>query len=107
MSNQFSRREFLEKSALAGLGAAALGAEGVAAKSMPMRVPGKTGTRVSVLAFGCGSRLDMYRTEEAAVEAINLALDSGISYLAHPAFTSALTVAVSRVQVARRGARNF
>ena len=81
MSNRFSRREFLEKSALAGLATAALGSEGAAAKSMPTRVLGKTGVRVSVLAFGCGSRLDMYRTEEAAVEAINLALDSGISYL--------------------------
>src|SRR5947208_1026921 len=81
MSNRFSRREFLEKSALAGLATAALGSEGAAAKSMPTRVLGKTGARVSILAFGCGSRLDMYRTEEAGVEAINLALDSGISYL--------------------------
>ena len=81
MSNRFSRREFLEKSALAGLAVTTLGSEGAAAKSMPTRVLGKTGVRVSVLAFGCGSRLDMYRTEEAAVEAINLALDSGISYL--------------------------
>jgi len=81
MSNRFSRREFLEKSALAGLATAALGSEGAAAKSMPTRVLGKTGARVSILAFGCGSRLDMYRTEGAGVEAINLALDSGISYL--------------------------
>jgi uncharacterized protein len=81
MANRYSRREFLEKSALAGLGAATLGPDAAAAKPMPTRVLGKTGARVSVLAFGCGSRLDMYRTEEAGVAAINLALDSGISYL--------------------------
>ncbi len=81
MSNRFSRREFLGKSALAGLATSALASEGAAAKSMPTRVLGKTGARVSILAFGCGSRLDMYRTEGAGVEAINLALDSGISYL--------------------------
>jgi predicted aldo/keto reductase-like oxidoreductase len=81
MANPVSRREFLERSALAGLGAAALGSEAAAAKAIPTRVLGKTDVRVSILAFGCGSRLEMYRTEEAAVEALNLALDSGVSYL--------------------------
>lgn len=82
MADRFSRREFLEKSALAGLATAALGAEGKAGDApIPTRVLGKTGARVSILAFGCGSRLLMYRTDEAAVEAINVALDSGITYL--------------------------
>jgi len=82
MSHRFSRREFLEKSALAGLAGAALRPDAaVAAKAMPTRVLGKTGARVSILACGCGSRLIAYRTDEAAVEALNLALDSGISYL--------------------------
>lgn len=80
MPDRFSRREFLEKSALAGLAAAALSSE-AAAKPMPTRVLGKTGARVSILALGCGSRLLMYRTEEEAVAALNLALDSGISCL--------------------------
>ncbi len=80
MTNRFSRREFLGKSALAGL-AAGLRAEAAASKPMPTRVLGKTGVRVSILAFGCGSRLLSYRTEAAAVAALNLALDSGISYL--------------------------
>jgi predicted aldo/keto reductase-like oxidoreductase len=71
----------LEKSSLAGLAAAALGSEAAAANLMPTRVLGKTGVRVSILALGCGSRLLMYRTEDAAVEAINLALDSGVTYL--------------------------
>lgn len=81
MTNRLSRREFLGTSALAGLGAAALNSPASAAAAMPTRVLGKTEVRVSILALGCGSRLEMYRTEEAAVEAINLALDSGISYL--------------------------
>jgi uncharacterized protein len=81
MADRYSRREFLEKSSLAGLAAAALGAEARATSAMPTRVLGKTGARVSILALGCGSRLLMYRTNEAAVEAINVALDSGITYL--------------------------
>ncbi len=81
MANRLSRREFLGTSALAGLGAAALRTEASAAAAMPTRILGKTGARVSILALGCGSRLQMYRTAEAAVAAINLALDSGISYL--------------------------
>lgn len=83
MSNRFSRREFLEKSGLAGAAAAAatFGAgTGLAAEKMPHRVLGKTGARVSIIAFGCGSRLSMYGGDEAAVAAIRLALDSGISY---------------------------
>lgn len=81
MANRYSRREFLERSSLAGLAAAALGSEAPAANTMPTRVLGKTGARVSILALGCGSRLLMYENEGAAVEAINLALDSGITYL--------------------------
>ena len=81
MAKRYSRRKFLEQSTLAGLAAAALGSEAGAAKPMPTRVLGRTGAHVSILALGCGSRLLMYRTDEAAVEAINLALDSGITYL--------------------------
>lgn len=82
MANRYSRREFLGKSSLVGLAAAALGSEAAASNdAMPTRVLGKTGARVSILALGCGSRLLMYSTEEAAVAAINVALDSGITYL--------------------------
>lgn len=66
---------------MAGLAGATLGSGATAATPMPTRVLGKTGARVSILAFGCGSRLDMYHTEEAGVAAINVALDSGITYL--------------------------
>jgi len=80
MASGYSRRKFLEKSTLAGF-AVALGSKAAAASPMPTRVLGKTGVHVSILALGCGSRLLMYQTEEAAVEAINVALDSGVTYL--------------------------
>ncbi len=105
MAHRFSRREFLGKSALASAmttAAAAFGAGTAKASpampqhiqgrhfgevsagellAMPTRILGRTEARVSVIAFGCGSRLMMYGNDDAAVEALNLALDSGISYL--------------------------
>lgn len=81
MADRFSRREFLERST--GLGAATwIATKGVqASQDMPTRILGKTGARVSIVALGCGSRLLSYGNTEAAVVALNLALDSGISYL--------------------------
>jgi hypothetical protein len=56
----------------------AVGAEG---NALPTRVLGKTGQKVSILAFGCGSRFLMYKDEDASVEALNRALDLGITYV--------------------------
>ncbi|MHB1957572.1 MAG: aldo/keto reductase [Acidobacteriaceae bacterium] len=82
MTDKISRREFLEKSAVAGAAAVVLGSQAAEASgAMQTRILGKTGARVSIVAFGCGSRLSMYNSDAAAVAAINLALDSGISYL--------------------------
>ncbi|MGH9405168.1 MAG: aldo/keto reductase [Terriglobia bacterium] len=82
MSERLSRRGFFERSALLGVTGAFCSGEGRGAGSpMLTRVLGKTGARVSILALGCGSRLLAYGNEDAAVAAINLALDSGISYL--------------------------
>ncbi len=52
-----------------------------AVATLPTRPLGKTGANPSILAMGCGSRLAMYDEEEKAIEALRLALDSGISYL--------------------------
>lgn len=82
MGHRFSRRDFLGRTA--GIGVAAAGAAARAARAstaMPTRVLGKTGARVSIIAFGCGSRLLAYGNTDAAVAALNVALDSGISYL--------------------------
>ena len=48
---------------------------------LPRRVLGKTGVRVSQLAFGSGSRFMMYETEEKALTALTWALDHGINYV--------------------------
>jgi uncharacterized protein len=74
-----SRREFLETAALGTLAAGSLNADG-ANSSMPTRVLGKTGARVSILAMGGGSRFLQYNEEDAAV-AIHKALDLGVSYI--------------------------
>jgi predicted aldo/keto reductase-like oxidoreductase len=87
MSEDLSRRKFLEK---LGLGAAssagvwflkdAAHAE-ASAGPLPSRTLGRTGAKVSILAFGCGSRFLAYEDEEKAQEALNHAIDLGITYL--------------------------
>ena len=71
-----SRREFLESTAAGSL--AAVTAHG--APAMPTRVLGKTGAKVSILAFGGGSRFVQY-DEETGLLALNKALDLGITYV--------------------------
>jgi len=67
MSKDISRREFLEN---VGLGAAAastlLSLKDIANAQtekgiLPSRTLGRTGAKVSILAFGCGSRFLMYK----------------------------------------------
>ncbi len=72
-----SRRHFLRTTALGSVAASALaGAEA----PMPKRTLGKTGAKVSILAFGCGSRFLQYK-DEAAIAALNHALDLGVTYV--------------------------
>lgn len=73
-----SRRTFL-KSAAIGAAAPAFGAEATHSQ-LPKRTLGRTGAKVSILAFGCGSRFLMYNDEDA-IEALNRALDLGITYV--------------------------
>src|SRR5450432_177367 len=75
-----SRREFLEAAALAGASASALAADSGGA-AIPTRVLGRTGARVSILAFGAGSRFLSYRDEDKALEAMQKAMDAGITYV--------------------------
>jgi hypothetical protein len=87
MSENISRRKFLENF---GVGAAAgagllltkehARAEGARAM-LPSRTLGRTEAKVSILAFGCGSRFLMYKDEESAAVILNRAIDSGITYL--------------------------
>ena len=87
MSKELSRRQFLEN---VGLGTAAgtgllllkdiAGAE-PAKNVLPARTLGRTGAKVSILAFGCGSRFLMYKDEDSATAILNRAIDLGITYL--------------------------
>jgi predicted aldo/keto reductase-like oxidoreductase len=87
MANEISRRQFLEN---VGLGTAAgtslLLLKDVASALppsalIPKRTLGRTGAKVSILAFGCGSRFLMYKSEDSATAILNRAIDSGITYL--------------------------
>lgn len=88
MSQDVTRRKFLEKLALGTAAGASLplltdvarGATAVVSP-LPHRVLGRTGASVSILAFGCGSRFLMYEDEGKALSALNHAIDLGISYL--------------------------
>jgi uncharacterized protein len=74
------RREFLEAAALGGIAAGALAGAEQNAAGMPLRPLGKTGATVSILALGGGMRFLEY-TEEKGIEALQKALDLGISYI--------------------------
>ena len=41
---------------------------------------GRTGVKVPIIAFGCGSRFLMYECDEA-LRALNHVIDSGVTYL--------------------------
>ncbi len=73
-----TRRRFLESATATTLTAAALEA---APGKLPQRPFGKTGVRVPILAFGSGSRFLMYKEEDRALEALNRAIDLGITYI--------------------------
>ncbi len=73
-----TRREFIGTAAIAGVAA---GAPGTGKGTMPSRILGKTGARVSVLAFGAGSRFLQYAGDEQGVAALTRALDHGITYI--------------------------
>ncbi|HYW45465.1 MAG TPA: aldo/keto reductase [Bryobacteraceae bacterium] len=70
-----SRRDFLGSAALGAVAAPLVSAAG-----MPMRALGRTGTNVSILAFGGGSRFVQYG-EEKGIQVLNHALDLGITYI--------------------------
>src|ERR1035441_6519268 len=70
-----SRRDFLGTAAITGAAARA------ATDTMPTRILGRTGARVSILAMGGGSRFLMYHEEDKALEALTRAFDLGITYM--------------------------
>jgi predicted aldo/keto reductase-like oxidoreductase len=76
-----SRRRFLEATALSGVTACLPPLAVGTPAGITKRVLGKTGVYVSILAMGGGSRYLMYKDEEQALEALEKALDLGITYI--------------------------
>jgi len=86
MRKDLSRRKFLERVGLttAGVGLSLfpdVAEAHPAIVSLPTRTLGRTNAKVSILAFGCGSRFLMYGNEEKAIAALNHAIDLGITYV--------------------------
>jgi len=83
MSKEISRRQFLEIGTVAGTSLLLKDLAGArtATDSLPTRTLGRTGAKVSILAFGCGSRFLMYKDEDRALAILNRAIDLGITYL--------------------------
>lgn len=82
--DRISRREFVEQSTLAVAASTVLpatAADAAPKNKLPQRVLGRTGVKVPVLAFGCGSRFLMYKDEDEALRILNHVIDSGITYL--------------------------
>jgi hypothetical protein len=79
-----SRRRFIETAAIGSIAVGKLAADATTSgqkNTLPTRVLGRTGARVSMLAMGGGSRFLQYGTDELAVAAVNYAIDQGITYL--------------------------
>jgi aryl-alcohol dehydrogenase-like predicted oxidoreductase len=71
-----TRRSFLVSAAMA-----AVATEVDAATGMPMRPLGRTGEKISLLAFGAGSRWLAYKTPDKGLPALERALAAGINYV--------------------------
>jgi len=84
-NDKITRREFIEKTTLTVASASVLPSvlesEVEAKNRLPQRVLGRTGVKVPIIAFGCGSRFLMYENEDEAARTLNHVIDSGVTYL--------------------------
>jgi uncharacterized protein len=84
-NDKITRREFIEKTTLTVASATVLPSvletEAEAKANLPERVLGRTGVKVPIIAFGCGSRFLMYDNEDEALRALNHVISSGVTYL--------------------------
>ena len=84
-NDKITRREFIEKTTLTVASASVLPSvlesEVEAKTRLPQRVLGRTGVKVPIIAFGCGSRFLMYENEDEAIRTLNHVIDSGVTYL--------------------------
>ena len=97
-----SRRHFLGSAVVGTALAPALGA--AAPAKLPTRTFGRTGIEVSIVGFGSGSRFLMYEAEDKALEALNRAIDLGVTYIdtAHSYGNGKSEERIGRVMATRR-----
>src|SRR5215471_7766832 len=102
LQNIMNRRQFIGTTALGIIATPSL----VAAppNKLPTRPLGRTGITVPILGFGSGSRFLMYQDEDKALEALNRAIDLGITYIdtAHAYGDGKSEERIGRVMPARR-----
>ncbi|HLH53270.1 MAG TPA: aldo/keto reductase [Verrucomicrobiae bacterium] len=96
------RRHFLEIVASGLVAAPVMGA--IQSSRIPTRILGRTGLRVPILGFGSGSRFLMYEDEDKALEALNRAIDAGITYIdtAHAYGNGRSEERIGKIMSARR-----
>jgi len=88
MNNKITRRELLfQAAAMTTMGISCTSSQKISVQpstfeaGIPGRSLGKTGVRVSMLAFGCGGRfIKGYPTEDKALEVLNWVFSQGINY---------------------------
>jgi len=85
MKTPFNRREFLQRTALAGTGLA-VGAAGVRAiegsgSELPMRVLGRTGAKVTILGLGTAPIGEARGDIDEAVRIFSEVIDRGVNYV--------------------------
>jgi predicted aldo/keto reductase-like oxidoreductase len=97
-----NRRQFLEAIAMGLVATPALGS--LPPGKLPPRALGRTGLHVPILGFGSGSRFLMYKDEDKAIEAVNRAIDLGITYIdtAHAYGDGKSEERIGRVMASRR-----
>jgi uncharacterized protein len=97
-----NRRQFLEAVAVGLVAAPVLGS--LPPGKLPTRTLGRTGIKVPILGFGSGSRFLRYKDEDKALEALNRAIDLGITYIdtAHDYGKGLSEERIGRVMVTRR-----
>ena len=97
-----NRRQFLEAVAVGLVTAPALGS--LPPNKLPQRRLGRTRLTVPILGFGSGSRFLMYKDEDKAIEALNRAIELGITYLdtAHDYGNGLSEERIGRVMPTRR-----
>ncbi|HEY2931651.1 MAG TPA: aldo/keto reductase [Acidobacteriota bacterium] len=81
--SDISRREFIELTVASSVVVPSLisANAGPSRETLPQRALGRTGVKVPILAFGCGTRFLMYEDEAEALSVLNHVIDSGITYL--------------------------